>query len=147
MLLLSFHWGQVTRKYVRGPGHHWFRKWLGPVRHQTIIWPNAGVLLVGLWGTYVSEIEIEILPRSQCVNAGQIRRCYRLAFKDTSVIHPLWHIYFMSRDTETQDWRMNDVNTQLILYHAYWLRWFTLLWYRFRHPFVWRLLKGTNTMM
>ena len=62
---------------------------LAPGRHQAIIWTNAGILLIGPYGTNFSEISIEILTSSlttmslkvssaailsqpQCVNQGNM---------------------------------------------------------------------------
>ena len=52
------HWGRVTHVCVGnltiiGPGNG-----LSPGRRQTIIWTNAGRLLIGPWGTNFSEILI-----------------------------------------------------------------------------------------
>ena len=54
------HWGRVTHICVGnltiiGPGNG-----LSPVRRQAIIWTNAGILLIGPWGTNFSEILIGI---------------------------------------------------------------------------------------
>ena len=54
------HWGQVTHICVGnltiiGPDNG-----LSPGRRQAIIWTNAGILLIGLWGTNFSEILIGI---------------------------------------------------------------------------------------
>ena len=54
------HWGRVTHICVGnltiiGPDHG-----LSPGRRQAIIWTNAGILLIGPWGTNFSEILIGI---------------------------------------------------------------------------------------
>ena len=54
------HWGRVTHICVGnlsiiGPDNG-----LSPRRRQAIIWTNAGILLIGLWGTNFSEILIGI---------------------------------------------------------------------------------------
>ena len=54
------HWGQVTHICVGnltiiGPGNG-----LSPGRRQAIIWTNAGILLIGPWGTNFSEISMGI---------------------------------------------------------------------------------------
>ena len=63
MLLLKTqltHWGRVTHKCVGiltiiGPDNG-----LSPGRRQAIIWTNAGILLIGPWGTNFSDILIGI---------------------------------------------------------------------------------------
>ena len=57
---MSIHWGRVTHICVSkitiiGPHNG-----LLPERHHAIIWTNAGILLIGPWGTNFSEILIEI---------------------------------------------------------------------------------------
>ena len=54
------HWGRVTHICICnitiiGPDNG-----LSPSRHQAIIWTNAGILLIGPWGTNFSEILIGI---------------------------------------------------------------------------------------
>ena len=54
------HWGRVTHICVgnltiTGPDNV-----LSPGRRQAIIWTNAGILLIGPWGTHFSEISIGI---------------------------------------------------------------------------------------
>ena len=54
------HWGRVTHICVGnltiiGPDNG-----LSPGRRQAIIWTNAGILLIGHWGTNFSEILIGI---------------------------------------------------------------------------------------
>ena len=54
------HWGRVTHICVGnltiiGPDNG-----LSPDRRQAIIWTNAGILLIGPWGTNFSEISIDI---------------------------------------------------------------------------------------
>ena len=54
------HWGRVTHICVSnltiiGPDNG-----LSPGRRQAIIWTNAGILLIGPWGTNFSEILIDI---------------------------------------------------------------------------------------
>ena len=54
------HWGRVTHicdsnLTIIGPDNG-----LSPDRRQAIIWTNAGVLLIGPWGTNFSEISIDI---------------------------------------------------------------------------------------
>ena len=54
------HWGRVTHICVSnltiiGPDNG-----LSPGRRQAIIWTNAGILLIGPWGTNFSEISIGI---------------------------------------------------------------------------------------
>ena len=61
---LLTHWGRVTHICVGnltiiGPDNG-----LSPGRRQAIIWTNAGMLLIGPWGTNFSEILIGILTFS-----------------------------------------------------------------------------------
>ena len=54
------HWGQVTHKCVGNPAIIGPDNGLSPGRRQAIIWINAGILLIGPWGTNFSEILIGI---------------------------------------------------------------------------------------
>ena len=59
-LIRITHWGRVTHICVGnltiiGPDNG-----LSPGRRQAIIWTNAGILLIGPWGTNFSEILIDI---------------------------------------------------------------------------------------
>ena len=54
------HWGRVTHICVGKLINIGSDNGLSPVRHQAIIWNNAGILLIGPLGTNVSEILIEI---------------------------------------------------------------------------------------
>ena len=63
-LWLLTHWGQVTHICIGnltiiGSDHGLVPGW-----HHTIIWTNAGILLIGPLGTYFSEILIKILSFS-----------------------------------------------------------------------------------
>ena len=58
------HWGRVTHICVSKPTTIGSDDGLSPDRRQGIIWTNAGLLLVGPWGTNFSEIFIEILTFS-----------------------------------------------------------------------------------
>ena len=54
------HWGRVThicvsKLFIIGSDNG-----LSPDRRQAIIWTNAGLLLIGTWGTNFSEILIQI---------------------------------------------------------------------------------------
>ena len=58
--ILLTHWGRVTHIFVGnltslGPDNG-----LSPGRHQSIIWSDAGILLIGPLGTNFSEILIDI---------------------------------------------------------------------------------------
>ena len=58
--VILIHWGRVTHICVGnltiiGPDNG-----LSPGRRQVIIWTNAGILLIGPWGTNFSEISIGI---------------------------------------------------------------------------------------
>ena len=58
------HWGRVTHICVSTLTIIGSDNGLSPDRRQTIVWTNAGLLLIGLWGTNFSEILIEILASS-----------------------------------------------------------------------------------
>ena len=58
------HWGRVTHIFVIKLTIIGSDNGLLPDRHQAIIWTNAGLLLIGRWGTNFSEILIEILTFS-----------------------------------------------------------------------------------
>ena len=54
------HWGRVTHICISKPTIIGSDNGLSPGRRQTIIWTNAGILLIGALGTNVSEILIKI---------------------------------------------------------------------------------------
>ena len=54
------HWGRVTHIYVSKLTIIGSDNGLSPDRRQAIIWTNAGLLLIGSFGTNFSEILIEI---------------------------------------------------------------------------------------
>ena len=54
------HWGRVTHICVNKLTIIGSDNGLVPGRHQTIIWTNAGILLIGPLGTNFSEILIQI---------------------------------------------------------------------------------------
>ena len=54
------HWGRVTHIYIRNLIIIGSDKGLAPGRRQTIIWTNAGILLIGPVGKKFSENLIEI---------------------------------------------------------------------------------------
>ena len=54
------HWGRVTHICVGNLTIIGLDNGLSPGRHQAIIWTNAGILLIGPWGTNFSEILIDI---------------------------------------------------------------------------------------
>ena len=58
------HWGRVTHICVSKLTIIGSDNGLSPDRRQTIIWTNAGILLIGPLGTNFSEIWIEILTFS-----------------------------------------------------------------------------------
>ena len=82
------HWGQVTHICVGNVTIIGSDNGSSPSRRQAIIWTNAGILLIGPWGTNFTEILIKIytfsfkkmhlkmssaelapiLSRPQCVN-------------------------------------------------------------------------------
>ena len=57
---LSTHWGRVTHICVSDQTIISSDNGLSPGWNQAIIWTNAGILLIGLLGTNVSEILIQI---------------------------------------------------------------------------------------
>ena len=57
---LLTHWGWVTHIYVGNLSIIGLAKGLSPGWHQVIIWTNAGILLIGLLGTNISEMLIKI---------------------------------------------------------------------------------------
>ena len=63
-LVPIIHWGRATHIYVSKLTIIASDNGLSPGRRQTIIWNNAGILLIGLLGTKFSEILIEILTFS-----------------------------------------------------------------------------------
>ena len=58
------HWGRVTHVCVSKLTIIGSNNGLSPDRRQAIIWTNAGLLLIGPFGTNFSEILIEILTFS-----------------------------------------------------------------------------------
>ena len=56
----STHWGRVTHICIRKLSIIGSDNGLSPGRRQSIIWTNAGILLIGPLGTNFSEILIEI---------------------------------------------------------------------------------------
>ena len=58
------HWGQATHIWVSKLTIIASDNGLSPGRRQAIIWNNAGILSIGLFGTKFSEILIEILTFS-----------------------------------------------------------------------------------
>ena len=58
------HWGRVTHICVGNLTNIDSDNGLSPGRRQAIIWPNAGLLLIGPLGTNFNEILIEILTFS-----------------------------------------------------------------------------------
>ena len=54
------HWGRVTHICVGSLTIIGPENGLSPGRRQAIIWTNAGILLIGPWGTNFSEILIDI---------------------------------------------------------------------------------------
>ena len=54
------HWGRVTHICVGKLNISGADNGLLPGRRQAIFWTNAGILLIGPLGTYLSEMLIEI---------------------------------------------------------------------------------------
>ena len=63
-VMLLTHWGRVTHICVSKLTIIGSDNGLSPDRRQAIIWTNAGILLIGPYGTNFSEILIEILTFS-----------------------------------------------------------------------------------
>ena len=59
-ILSLTHWGRVTHIYVGKLTIIGSDNGFSPERRQAIIWPNAGILLIGPLGTNFSEILIKI---------------------------------------------------------------------------------------
>ena len=59
-LLISTHWGRATHICVGKLTTIGSDNGLSPGRRQAIIWTNAGILLIGSWGTNFSEILVGI---------------------------------------------------------------------------------------
>ena len=55
------HWGRATHICVGNLSIIGSDNGMSPYRRQAIIWTNAGILLIGPFGTNFSEISIEIL--------------------------------------------------------------------------------------
>ena len=55
-LVMLTHWGRVTHICVGKLTIIGSDNGLSPARRQAIIWTNAGILLIGPWGTNFSEI-------------------------------------------------------------------------------------------
>ena len=62
--MLLTHWGRATHICVSKLTFIASDNGLSPGRRQAIIWNNAGILSIGLFGTNFSEILIEILTFS-----------------------------------------------------------------------------------
>ena len=60
IVMVLTHWGRVTHKCVGKLTSIGSDNGLSPERRQAIIWTNAGILLIGILGTYFSEIICEI---------------------------------------------------------------------------------------
>ena len=58
------HWGRVTHICVSKLTIIGSDNGLSPGRRQAIIWTNAGILIIGPWGTHFSKNSIEILTFS-----------------------------------------------------------------------------------
>ena len=57
---IKVHWGRVTHICVGNLTIIGLDNGLSPGRRQAIFWTNAGILLIGPWGTNVNEILIGI---------------------------------------------------------------------------------------
>ena len=71
------HWGRVTHIFVGKLTIIGSDNGLSPERRQTIIWTNAGILLIGPLGTNTSEILIEILTfsfKKMCLKVSSAKR-------------------------------------------------------------------------
>ena len=59
-LLILTHWGRATHICIGKLTTIGSDNGLSPGRRQAIIWTNAGILLIGPWGTNFSEIVVSI---------------------------------------------------------------------------------------
>ena len=75
------HWGRVTHICVGNTTIIGSDNGLSPGRRQTIIWTNAGILLIGPLGTNFSEIFIEIHTFSfkKCIRKCRLRNGVHLS--------------------------------------------------------------------
>ena len=108
------HWGRVTHKRVSKLTIIGSDNGLSPGRRLAIIWTNAGILLIGPWGTNFSEILIEFYTFSfkkinLKVSSGKWRpSCFGLnvlnnQFSNREPVAP-WDtlIYFLFADANMQ---------------------------------------------
>ena len=90
------HWGRVTHIWVSNLTIFGSDNDLSPDRRHAIIWTNAGLLLIGPWGTNFSEIFIEILTSSfkkmHLKVSSAKRRSFCLGLNVLRVI-TLWHTH------------------------------------------------------
>ena len=125
------HWGRGTHLYVGNLTINGSDNGLSPDRRQTIIWTNAGILLIGHLGTNFSEILINILifsfkkmhlkvssakwrpfclglsPGSQCVNDSPYYREYRGVVPQW--VHTIMYVYWL----EVPHWTHDVIITSL----------------------------------
>ena len=80
---LLTHWGRVTHLYVSKLTSIASDNGLSPGRRQTMIWNNAGILLIGPLGTNFSEILIAIQTFSLekiRLNISSAKKCRPFCF-------------------------------------------------------------------
>ena len=71
------HWGRVWHTCVSNPIIIASNNGLSPDRCQAITWTNAGILLIGLYGTNVGEVlfQIHAFSSKQCIWKGRLQNC------------------------------------------------------------------------
>ena len=97
------HWGRVTHICVSKLTIIGSDTGLSPDRRQAIIWINAGLLLIGYWGTNFSEILIGILTfsfKKMRLKVSSAKwRLFGLGLNELTlgyiISHMKWHLYFL----------------------------------------------------
>ena len=102
MLFILTHWGWVTHICISNLTAIGSDNCLSPEWHQAIVWTNAGILLIGILGTNVTEISSEI-------------HTFSLKKMHLKMSSAEWHLFRLSLNELTDDrsyemnWRI-DVN-------------------------------------
>ena len=125
------HWGRVTHICVGnltiiGPDNG-----LPPGRRQAIIWTNAGILLIGPWGTNFSEILIGIHTFSfKKINLKMSSAKWRPFCLGLNVLNVFkislmnnWHISLKQDSVEFEWYLVNFRNVDLLLCFRCNVRW------------------------
>ena len=96
---------------------------LSPGRRQAIIWTNAGILLIGAWGTYFSEILIGIHTfsfnkmhlkmssakwRPFCFGLNVLKVPRDLSMKDKILIIVVFHVSFLGQHHYLNNWWLHS---------------------------------------